>query len=129
MRFMASLIFDEGQMDEITPEQMEEIATEMNTYNDELREAGVMLAGEGLGPSRMATTLRWGEAGKPVATDGPFAESKEQLGGFWILECASLDDAVEWASKAPIQDGALEVRPIVESGEEARQLHQQRARS
>jgi hypothetical protein len=129
MRFMVSLIFDEAQMDEVTQEQMEEIATEMNRYNDELREAGVMLAGEGLGPSRMARTLRWGEAGKPVATDGPFAESKEQLGGFWILECGNLDEAVEWAAKAPIQNGALEVRPIVESAEEARELHAQRARS
>ena len=54
----------------------------------------------------MARTLRWGEAGKPVATDGPFAESKEQLGGFWILECADLDEAVEWAGKAPIRNGA-----------------------
>ena len=129
MRFMVSLIFDEAQMSEVTPEQMEQVASEMNQYNDELRKAGVMLAGEGLGPSRMARTLRWGEAGKPVATDGPFAESKEQLGGFWILECGDLDEAVEWARKAPIQNGALEVRPIVESGEEARELHQQRARS
>jgi hypothetical protein len=128
MRFMVSLIFDETQMSEVTPEQMERVASEMNHYNDELREAGVMLAGEGLGPSSMARTLRWGEAGNPVATDGPFAESKEQLGGFWILECADLDEAVEWAGKAPIQNGALEVRPIVESGEEARELHQQRAR-
>ncbi len=127
MRFMASLIFDEAQMDEVTHEQMEEIATEMNQYNDELREAGVWVGGEGLAPSRLATTLRWGEAGKPVATDGPFTESKEQLGGFWILECGDLDEAVEWAGKAPIRNGALEVRPIVESGEEARELHQQQA--
>jgi hypothetical protein len=124
---MASLIFDEAEMDEVTPEQMEQIATDMNRYNDELRKAGVWVAGEGLAPSRMARTLRWGEAGKPVATDGPFAESKEQLGGFWILECGSLDEAVEWVVKAPIQSGALEVRPIVESGEEARKLHQQQA--
>ena len=129
MRFMVSLIFDEAQMDEVTHEQMEEIASEMNQYNDELRKAGVMLAGEGLGPSRMARTLRWGEAGKPVATDGPFAESKEQLGGFWILECGNLDEAVEWAGRAPIRNGALEVRPIVESAEEARKLHEQQARS
>ena len=127
MRFMASLIFDEAQMDEVTPEQMEEIATEMNQYNDELRESGVWVGGEGLAPSGMARTLRWGEAGKPVATDGPFTESKEQLGGFWILECGNLDEAVEWAGRAPIRNGALEVRPIVESGEEARELHQQRA--
>jgi hypothetical protein len=129
MRFMASLIFDEAQMSEVTPEQMEQVASAMNRYNDELRKAGVMLAGEGLGPSSMARTLRWGEAGKPVTTDGPFAESKEQLGGFWILECADLDEAVEWAGQAPIQNGALEVRPIVESGEEARKLHEQQARS
>jgi hypothetical protein len=129
MRFMVSLIFDEAQMDDVTHEQMEEIATEMNQFNDELRKAGVYVEGEGLGPSRMARTLRWGEAGKPVATDGPFAESKEQLGGFWILECGNLDEAVEWAGRAPIRNGALEVRPIVESGEEARELHQQQARS
>ncbi len=129
MRLMVSLIFDEAQMDQVTQEQMEEIATEMNQYNDELRKAGVYVEGEGLAPSGMARTLRWGEAGKPVATDGPFAESKEQLGGFWILECSDLDEAVEWAGKAPIRNGALEVRPIVESGEQARELHQQQARS
>jgi hypothetical protein len=129
MRFMVSLIFDEAQMNEVTRAQMAEIATEMNQFNDELRQAGVYVEGEGLAPSGMARTLRWGEAGKPVATDGPFAESKEQLGGFWILECGDLDEAVEWAAKAPIRNGALEVRPIVESGEEARELHQQQARS
>ena len=129
MRFMVSLIFDEAQMDEVTHEQMEQIATEMNQFNDELRKAGVYVAGEGLAPSGMASTLRWGDAGKPVATDGPFAESKEQLGGFWILECGGLDEAIEWAGKAPIRNGALEVRPIVESAEEARKLHEQQARS
>ena len=113
MRFMASLIFDEAQMDEVTRDQMEEIATEMNQYNDELREAGVMLAGEGLGPSRMARTLRWGEAGKPVATDGPFAESKEQLGGFWIIEAPDLDAALAWAKDASAAcEGPVEVRPF-----------------
>ena len=58
MRFMVSLIFDEAQMDEVTHEQMEEIASEMNQYNDELRKAGVMLAGEGLGPSRPRRSAR-----------------------------------------------------------------------
>jgi len=129
MRFLVSLIFDESEMDDVTQEQMEQISENMNRYNDELREAGVFVGGEGLGPSGLARTLRWGEAGKPVATDGPFAESKEQLGGFWILECGDLDEAVEWAGKAPIENGALEVRPIVESAEEARELHQQQARS
>jgi hypothetical protein len=129
MKFMVSLFFDESQMDEVTHESMEQIAAEMNQFNDELREAGVYVEGEGLGPSAMARTLRWGERGKPVATDGPFTESKEQLGGFWILECGSLDEAIEWAGKAPIENGAIEVRPIVESGAEAVDLHQQQARS
>lgn len=129
MKFLVSLIFDESLMDEVTAEQTEEIAKQMNAYNDELRKAGVFVGGEGLGPSGLARTLRWGKDGKPVATDGPFAESKEQLGGFWILECGDLDEAAEWASKAPVENGALEVRPIVESGEQARQLHQQQARS
>jgi hypothetical protein len=113
MRFMVSLIFDEGQMDEVTHEQMAEIATEMNQFNDELRKAGVYVAGEGLAPSGMARTLRWGEAGKPVATDGPFAESKEQLGGFWILELPDLDAALAWAAKASTACmGPVEVRPF-----------------
>jgi hypothetical protein len=124
-RFMVSLIFDEALMDEVTQEDMKRISEQMNAYNDELREAGVYVEGEGLGPSGIARTLRWGKDGKPVATDGPFAESKEQLGGFWIFECKDLDEAAEWAAKAPIENGALEVRPIVESGAEAVELHEQ----
>jgi len=125
MKFMVSLYFDEAQMKDVTKEETERMASEMNEYNDELEKAGVMVDGQGLGPSGRARTLRWGESGKAVATDGPFTESKEQLGGFWIFECASLDEAAERAAKAPIDEGALEIRPIVESAEEARQLHQQ----
>lgn len=126
MRFMLSLIFDESLMDEITPERMAEIAAEMNAYNDGLREAGVYEAGEGLGPTRMARTLRWGERGQPVATDGPFAESREQLGGFWILGCEDLEAAAGWAAGAPVENGAIEIRQIVESGQEALELHARR---
>lgn len=127
MRFILSLYFDESLMDEVTREDMERISAEMNEFNDELRKAEAFVYAEGLGPTGMARTLRWGERGKPVATDGPFAEAKEQLGGFWIIDCMDIDEAADWAAKAPIENGAIEVRPIPESGEEARKLHEQQA--
>ena len=102
-RFMVSLFGDEDCVADATPELMEKIAADMNAYNDELEKAGVMVSGDGLGPTANASTLRYGEDGKAVVTDGPFAETKEQLAGFWIFECKDLDEAVEWAQKAPIE--------------------------
>ncbi|MET0731229.1 MAG: YciI family protein [Solirubrobacterales bacterium] len=118
MRYMVSLIADESVIADVTPEQMEEIVAEMDEYNEQLEKAGVMVQGDGLGPSTNARTLRYGEDGKAVVTDGPFAESKEQIAGFWIFECKDLDEAVEWARKAPIRDGVTEVRAIVDTAEE-----------
>jgi hypothetical protein len=117
-RFMVSLIGDESFLEQATPEQMEEIVAEMDEFNDELKKAGVYLQGEGLGPSVAARTLRYGEDGRPVVTDGPFAESKEQVAGFWIMECDDLDQAVEWVQRSPIRDGAVEIREIVDTAEE-----------
>ena len=65
-----------------------------------LRQAGVFLGGEGLQPTSTATTVRVRD-GEPLLTDGPFAETREQLGGFYLLECADLDEAVRWAAKIP----------------------------
>jgi hypothetical protein len=118
MRFLMSMIDDESLMETVTPEQMEEIVAQMNAYNDELRKAGVAVDGEGLGPTANAKTLRYGQDGKAVITDGPFTESKEQVAGYWILECKDIDEAVEWARKVPIETGALEVRPIPDSVDE-----------
>lgn len=128
MRFIVSLIGDESFIEESTPEQMEEIVAEMNKYNDELEKAGVFVQGDGLAPSGMARTLRYGEDGKAVVTDGPFAESKEQIAGFWIFECKDLDEAFEWAQKVPAKSGAIEVRPIIDTVEENVELFKEQAK-
>jgi hypothetical protein len=117
-RFMVSLIGDESFMEQASPEQIDEIVAEMDEFNDELVKAGVYLQGDGLGPSAEAKTLRYGQDGKAVVTDGPFAESKEQLAGFWILECKDIDEVVDWIRRSPIRDGAAEIREIVETAEE-----------
>ena len=71
-------------------------------------------AGEGLQPSATASTVRIEEGKEPTVTDGPFAESKEQLGGFYLLECKDLDEALEYAKKIPFQNGSVEVRPVMD---------------
>ncbi|MEL6185611.1 MAG: YciI family protein [Myxococcota bacterium] len=81
-------------------------------YTQALQNAGVMRGGEALEPVATATTVSRGER-EPVLTDGPFAETKEQLGGFYLIECDHLDAALGWAGKCPIlADGRVEVRPI-----------------
>jgi hypothetical protein len=128
MRFIVTLIGDESFMEDVDPKFMEQVAADMNKYNDELEKAGVFVQGDGLAPSGMARTLRYGEDGKPVVTDGPFTESKEQIAGFWIFECKDLDEAFEWAQKAPVKGGAIEVRPIVDTAEENVELFKEQAK-
>jgi hypothetical protein len=83
-------------------------------YAKEMTEKKVMVGGSQIAPSSSATTLRL-SAGKPVATDGPFTETKEQLGGYYLIECANLDEAIKWAGRCPsIQAGTIELRPLVQ---------------
>lgn len=95
----------------------EEIAAEMDAYNaytDELRKSGAMVGGEALHPVNTATTVRV-QNGKTVTTDGPFAETKEQLGGYYVINANNLDEAIAWAAKCPgTKHGSTEVRPIVD---------------
>jgi hypothetical protein len=125
MKFMLIIYQDESFVAESTPAQMEELRERMNAYNAELEEAGVRVSTEGLGPSATARTLRFGEDGKVVATDGPFTETKEQVAGFWMLECESIDEAEKWASKAPIKEVVLEVRPIGDTFDENVELYKE----
>ncbi len=82
-------------------------------YDNELREAGVHVAGEALHPTMTAKTVR-GQDGEPVVTDGPFAETKEQLGGFYLIDVPSEQEALEWARKMPnLPDGSVEVRQVM----------------
>ncbi len=114
MRYML-LIYDvEADNAKRTPEEQKEIFAAWMAYSAELNEKGVKLAGEALQPTATAKTA-WVRDGKVLATDGPFAETKEQLGGFYILDCKDLDEAVKWASKAPNAPfGSVEVRPVWE---------------
>ena len=92
-----------------------EILTKMGKYNEELVKAGVMLAGEGLQASSKGKRVKFSGL-KPTVTDGPFAETKELIAGFWLWQVRSMDEAVEWLKRAPFGGGTeLEIRPVFES--------------
>lgn len=86
---------------------------EMGKFNEELVNAGVMLAGEGLHPSSKGARIMF-TGGKPKVVDGPFAETKELVAGYWILKATSKEEVLDWMKKAPFQDGEIEIRQIFE---------------
>lgn len=88
--------------------------TEMGRFNEELVKAGVMLAGEGLQASSKGARVRF-DGKKRTVIDGPFAETKELVAGFWIWQCRSKEEAIEWLKRAPFQEGEVEIRQIFES--------------
>ncbi|MGH7725885.1 MAG: YciI family protein [Candidatus Eiseniibacteriota bacterium] len=95
----------------------EKLLTEMGNFNEELVNAGIMLAGEGLHPSSKAVRVRWAKNQISVV-DGPFAETKELIAGFWIWKVKSMKEAVEWARRIPNPDGTdgdVEIRPVFEA--------------
>jgi hypothetical protein len=116
MKYMLIIAGTEGdQQDQMTPEQQQEVMGAWNDYNKELTAANAFIAGEGLQPSPTATTVTHAEGGERIVSDGPFAETKEQVGGFYLLECADLDEALEWAKKVPTGPGSsVEVRPVMD---------------
>ena len=87
---------------------------EMGAFNEELVKAGVMLAGEGLQNSSKGVRIRYDAKKKPVVIDGPFAETKELIAGFWILETRSRDEVIEWMKRAPFREGEIEIRQVFE---------------
>ncbi len=92
-----------------------EILTKMGKYNEELVKAGVMLAGEGLQASSKGKRVRFSGA-KPTVTDGPFAETKELIAGFWLWQVRSMEEAVEWLKRAPFGGGSeIEIRQVFEA--------------
>jgi hypothetical protein len=88
---------------------------EMGAYNEELAKAGVMLAGEGLAPSSEGARVRFQGDGSSTVIDGPFAETKELIAGFWILQVSSREEVLEWVRKAPFREGEVEVRRVAEA--------------
>jgi hypothetical protein len=96
----------------------EQLLTEMGRYNEELVKAGIMLAGEGLHPSSKGKRIRF-SGSKRTVVDGPFAETKELIAGYWLWQVRSVEEAVEWAKRCPNpmpdDEGVLEIRPIFEA--------------
>lgn len=93
----------------------EKLLRDMGNYNEELVKAGVMVAGEGLHPTSKAKRVRFSDKER-MTIDGPFAETKELVAGFWLWQVKNMDEAVEWLKRAPFEDGAeLEIRPLFEA--------------
>jgi len=114
MRYLLLIAGDEAQIQGGTPEQGEAMMAEYAEFGKEMAERGVLQGGERLRFSSDATTVRVRD-GELLATDGPFAETKEQLGGYYVVDCKDLDEAIEVASKIPgARVGSIEVRPIWE---------------
>ena len=113
MRFMVLVKADRDTEAGVMPD--EKLLRDMGNFNEELVNAGVMLAGEGLHPTSRGKRVRFRGDSRTVI-DGPFPETKELLAGFWILNCKSMDEAVEWIKRAPMGvDTELEIRPIFEA--------------
>jgi hypothetical protein len=110
MRFMVLVKATEESEAGALPSQ--EVLAEMGKYNEELANAGVMLAGEGLHPSSKGVRVSFPER---KVIDGPFAETKELLAGFWLIQAKSLDEAIEWVKRAPMEETELEIRPVFEA--------------
>jgi hypothetical protein len=109
----AALIYRvEGEQPEQGSPASQELYRAWGVFNQDVRQAGVMTSGTGLQPTATATSVRV-RGGKTMLTDGPFAETREQLGGILIFDCKDLDEAIEWASRIPdAQSGCVEVRPL-----------------
>jgi hypothetical protein len=113
MRYLA-LIYTEESTEPPTQTEGRQMMAEYGDYTQMIKDRGAYLGGEALEPSASATTVRVRD-GKVSTTDGPFAETKEQLGGYYLLNCADLDEAIDLAGKIPAaRSGAIEVRPILE---------------
>jgi hypothetical protein len=113
MRYLILLYGDEQAEESTTAEERRAIVDQHIALGRRMREAGAYVAGEALGASSEARVLRR-DGESSLVTDGPFAETKEQLGGFYLLECADIDEALAWAQQVPQSPGLVaEIRPVV----------------
>lgn len=120
MRFM--MIVKATRDSEASQLPSPELIAAMQKYNEELVKAGVLLAGEGLHPSKDGVRISYPvPGGKPVVTDGPFTETKELIAGFWLIDVSSREEAIQWALRAPdphgFGDGQIELRQVFEASE------------
>ncbi len=129
MKYLLTIYNDERRWTDVSPEEVGQIMAAYEAFGRAAAEAGVLVGGEGLQPTSMATTVRVRDS-ETLTTDGPFAETREQLGGYYLLDCADLDDAIGWAARIPdASSGSVEVRPVMDyegtaTPDEARQAAQ-----
>jgi len=115
MKYILLIVGDESRFDNMSQEDSAARMKLWDEYTQELVEAGAFVSGEGLQPGSTATTLRV-EGGERILTDGPFADTKEQVGGFYVVDCQNLDEAIRWAEKLPSTRFGLstEIRPVMD---------------
>ena len=112
MRVMVIVKANKDSEAGVMPSQ--QLLTDMGNFNEELVKAGVMLAGEGLTPTSKGKRVRFTD-GKKTVVDGPFAETKELIAGFWLWKVKSMDEAVAWLKRAPFEGTEVEIRPVFET--------------
>jgi hypothetical protein len=112
MRFMVIVKADQKSEAGVLPSH--ELLAEMGKFNEELAKAGVMLAGEGLQPSSKGARVKFSGT-KRTVIDGPFAETKELVAGFWLWQVRSKEEAIEWLKRAPFREGEVEIRQVFEA--------------
>ena len=114
MHYMLLIYGDESSQGEASEAEQQAEMAKWFDYTEEMRSAGAIKAGDALQPTATATSVR-DNGGEPLVTDGPFAETKEQLGGYYLLDVADLDEAIKWAHKCPgARYGTIELRPVME---------------
>jgi hypothetical protein len=115
VRYMLLVYTDESQMEQATEEMLAQVAEGHRVVQEEARRAGALVAADPLAQTATATTVRVRD-GRRLVVDGPFAETKEQLAGYYILDCRNLDEAIDWAEKIPTACaggvGSVEIRPM-----------------
>jgi hypothetical protein len=112
MKYLLLMYGAERALDTMAKEQLDQIYAAHRAYGDEMQKAGVIRGGAELKPTSTATTVRF-TGGRRSTMDGPFAETKEQLGGYYLIEVENVDEAIKWAEKMPgMTEGAVEIRPL-----------------
>jgi hypothetical protein len=114
MKYVLALITEEGNRVADNPEEQKARMDQWKDYTQRAVEGGAFIAGEALEPTTAATSVKIKEGEEPIVSDGPFAESKEQLGGFYLFECKDLDEAISYAKGIPFQEGTVEIRPVMD---------------
>jgi len=112
MRFMVIVKADKNSEAGVMPGQ--QLLADMGNFNQQLADAGVMLAGEGLQPSSKGARVKF-SGGQKSVIDGPFAETKELVAGFWLWKCKSLAEAIDWLKRAPFEETEVEIRQVFEA--------------